>query len=192
MGEGGAIIINNPSRDFEAAEILREKGTNRSKFFRGQIDKYTWVNYGSSYLPSDMNAAYLYAQLESADKIQNSRMHIWNRYYNELKDTAYNHGLELPVIPAGCVHNAHMFYFKAKSLQERTNFINFMKANEILCVFHYIPLHSSPAGIKFGRFDGTDEITTEHSDRLVRLPLYYGLTEEEQTYIISKIKEFYK
>ena len=192
MGEGGAIIINNPSRDFEAAEILREKGTNRSKFFRGQIDKYTWVNYGSSYLPSDINAAYLYAQLESAEKIQNSRMHIWNRYFNELKDTAKNHGLELPVIPEGCVHNAHMFYFKAKSLQERTDFISFMKANEILCVFHYIPLHSSPAGIKFGRFDGTDEITTEHSDRLVRLPLYYGLTEEEQTYIISKVKEFYK
>lgn len=191
MGEGGAIIINH-EKDFESAEILREKGTNRSKFWRGEIDKYTWVDYGSSYLPSDMNAAYLYAQLENADKIQSARMKIWNKYNEELSELVAKKSLLLPTIPEGLVHNAHMFYIICNSLEERTAFIKFMKENEILCVFHYVPLHSSPAGIKFGRFDGKDEITTEYSERLVRLPLYYGLKDSEQDYVISKIKEFYK
>ncbi len=191
MGEGGAIIINH-EKDFENAEILREKGTNRSKFWRGEIDKYTWVDYGSSYLPSDMNAAYLYAQLENSDRIQAARMKIWNRYNMELSEIAAKRNLILPTVPNDMVHNAHMFYIICNSLGERTAFIKFMKENEILCVFHYVPLHSSPAGIKFGRFDGKDEITTEYSERLVRLPLYYGLKDSEQDYIISKIKEFYK
>lgn len=191
MGEGGALIINH-EKDFENAEILREKGTNRSKFWRGEIDKYTWVDYGSSYLPSDMNAAYLYAQLENSDKIQSARMRIWNKYKDGLSEIAAKSHLILPTIPNGLVHNAHMFYIICNSLEERTAFIKFMKENDILCVFHYVPLHSSPAGIKFGRFDATDEITTEYSERLVRLPLYYGLMDSEQDYIISKIKEFYK
>ena len=190
MGEGGALLIQDPEM-IEAAEIIREKGTNRSKFFRGQIDKYTWVNYGSSYLPSDMNAAYLYAQLEMADDINNARLHIWNRYYNGLKELEEAGKITLPVIPEGCVHNAHMFYIKAKDLEERTALISYLKANEILSVFHYIPLHSAPAGLKYGRFHGEDVYTTKESERLCRLPLYYGLTEEQVDYIISKVKAFY-
>lgn len=191
MGEGGAILIRDASKA-EEAEILREKGTNRSKFFRGQIDKYTWVNYGSSYLPSDMNAAYLYAQLCDADKINNYRLNIWNNYYKGLKELEDAGQIELPYVPDGCVHNAHMFYIKAKDLEERTALINFLKQNEIQAVFHYIPLHSAPAGQKFGRFSGEDVYTTKESERLMRLPLYYGLTENEVQYIISKIKEFYR
>ncbi|MBR2036717.1 MAG: dTDP-4-amino-4,6-dideoxygalactose transaminase [Lachnospiraceae bacterium] len=191
MGEGGALLIQDPEM-IEAAEIIREKGTNRSKFFRGQIDKYTWVNYGSSYLPSDMNAAYLYAQLEMADDINNARLHIWNRYYEGLKELQEAGKLELPVVPEGCVHNAHMFYIKAKDLGERTALISHLKANEILSVFHYIPLHSAPAGMKYGRFHGEDVYTTKESERLCRLPLYYGLTDEQVDYIISKVKAFYE
>ena len=191
MGEGGALLIQDPEM-IEAAEIIREKGTNRSKFFRGQIDKYTWVNYGSSYLPSDMNAAYLYAQLEMADDINNARLHIWNRYYEGLKELQEAGKLELPVVPEGCVHNAHMFYIKAKDLGERTALISHLKANEILYVFHYIPLHSAPAGMKYGRFHGEDVYTTKESERLCRLPLYYGLTDEQVDYIISKVKAFYE
>ncbi len=190
MGEGGALLIQNPDR-IEEAEIIREKGTNRSKFFRGQIDKYTWVNYGSSYLPSDMNAAYLYAQLEMADEINDARLHVWNRYYEGLKELADAGKIELPVIPEGCVHNAHMFYIKAKDLEERTALISFLKANDILSVFHYIPLHSAPAGQKFGRFHGEDVYTTKESERLCRLPMYYGLADEQVDYIISKVKAFY-
>ena len=190
MGEGGALLIQDPEM-IEAAEIIREKGTNRSKFFRGQIDKYTWVNYGSSYLPSDMNAAYLYAQLEMADEINNARLHIWNRYYEGLKELQEAGKLKLPVVPEGCVHNAHMFYIKAKDLEERTALISHLKANEILSVFHYIPLHSAPAGLKYGRFHGEDVYTTKESERLCRLPLYYGLTDEQVDYIISKVKAFY-
>ena len=190
MGEGGALLIQDPDM-VEAAEIIREKGTNRSKFFRGQIDKYTWVNYGSSYLPSDMNAAYLYAQLEMADDINNARLHIWNRYYEGLKELQEAGKLGLPVIPEGCVHNAHMFYIKAKDLEERTALISHLKANEILAVFHYIPLHSAPAGLKYGLFHGEDVYTTKESERLCRLPLYYGLTDEQVDYIISKVKAFY-
>lgn len=191
MGEGGALLIRD-EKYIEDAEIIREKGTDRSKFFRGQVDKYTWVNAGSSYLPSDMNAAYLYAQLEMADTINNARLEIWNTYYNGLKGLADEGKIELPFIPEGCVHNAHMFYIKAKDIAERTELISFLKANDILSVFHYIPLHSSPAGQKFGRFDGEDEYTTKESERLTRLPLYYGLTKEQNEYIIDKVKEFYK
>lgn len=190
MGEGGAIIINH-EKDYEDAEILREKGTNRSKFFRGQIDKYTWVNYGSSYLPSDMNAAYLYAQIEKKDEIQNYRLAIWNKYYEVFKKLEDNGKIRLPIIPQDCVHNSHMFYFITKSLEERSDFIKYMKDNDVLCVFHYIPLHSAPAGIKFGRFDGKDEITTEYSERLVRLPLYYGLTQEDHQKVIDLILNFF-
>ena len=190
MGEGGAIIINH-EKDYEDAEILREKGTNRSKFFRGQIDKYTWVNYGSSYLPSDMNAAYLYAQIEKKDEIQNNRLAIWNKYYEVFQDLEKAGKIRLPIIPQDCVHNAHMFYFITRSLDERSKFIKYMKDNDVLCVFHYIPLHSAPAGIKFGRFDGKDEITTEYSERLVRLPLYYGLTKEDHQKVIDLILNFF-
>ena len=191
MGEGGAILIRDEDK-IEEAEIIREKGTNRSKFFRGQIDKYTWVNYGSSYLPSDMNAAYLYAQLEMADEINNDRLANWNHYYEGLSKLAEAGKIELPYIPEGCVHNAHMFYIKAKDLEERTRLIAFLKENGILSVFHYIPLHTAPAGQKFGRFHGEDKYTTKESERLARLPMYYGLKEDQVDYIISKIKEFYQ
>ena len=190
MGEGGALLIRD-EKDIENAEIIREKGTNRSKFYRGQIDKYTWVNFGSSYLPSDMNAAYLYAQLEIADEINRSRLVLWDRYYQRLKPLEEAGKLTLPVVPEGCVHNAHMFYIKAKDIQERTAFIDHLKANGILSVFHYIPLHTAPAGIKFGRFHGEDRYTTKESERLARLPMYYGLTLEQVDYICDKIKEFY-
>ncbi len=191
MGEGGALLIRD-DKYIEDAEIIREKGTDRSKFFRGQVDKYTWVSAGSSYLPSDMNAAYLYAQLEMADEINKARLEIWDTYYKGLKPLADAGKIELPVIPEGCTHNAHMFYIKAKDITERTALISFLKENEILSVFHYIPLHTSPAGKKLGRFSGEDVYTTKESERLTRLPLYYGLTKEQNLYIIDKIKEFYK
>ena len=191
MGEGGAILIRDEEY-IEDAEILREKGTNRSKYFRGQIDKYTWVNQGSSYLPSDMNAAYLWAQLEMAEEINDARLAVWEQYKKELTPLAEAGKIELPTVPVDCTHNAHMFYVKAKDIQERTALINHLKANGILAVFHYIPLHSAPAGIKFGRFHGEDEYTTKESERLLRLPLYYGLKEEEVSYICSKVREFYQ
>ena len=191
MGEGGALLIKN-SDMIEPAEIIREKGTNRSKFFRGQIDKYTWVNAGSSYLPSEMNAAYMYAELEEADMINQNRLDSWNRYHDELKDLCDAGKIDFPVIPDGCEHNAHMFYFKAKDLDERTELISYLKENDVLAVFHYIPLHSAPAGRKFGRFNGEDKYTTKESERLIRLPMYYGLTSEDQSKVISLIHEFYK
>ena len=191
MGEGGAILINN-EQYFEKAEILREKGTNRSKFFRGQVDKYTWVDFGDSYLPSELNAAFLWPQLEIADDINEARKSVWQRYYDSFSDLAEDGKIKLPVVPEGCEHNGHMFYLKCRNLQERTAFINFMKDKEIGCVFHYIPLHSAPAGLKFGRFDGADEYTTKESERLVRLPMYYGMTDEDVDYIIESVKEFYK
>lgn len=190
MGEGGALLIRD-GQNVENAEIIREKGTNRSKFFRGQIDKYTWVNYGSSYLPSDMNAAYLYAQLEIADEINRARLALWNRYYDRLKPLADAGKLELPVIPEECVHNAHMFYVKVKDIEERSAFLAFLKENGVMAVFHYVPLHTAPAGLKFGRFHGEDKFTTRESERLARLPMYYGLREEQVDYICDKIKEFY-
>lgn len=189
MGEGGALLIRDEERA-EDAEIIREKGTNRSKFYRGQIDKYTWVNFGSSYLPSDMNAAYLYAQLEIADEINNARLALWNRYYENLLSLAETGRIELPVVPEGCVHNAHMFYIKARDIEERTARIANLKENGILSVFHYIPLHTAPAGRKFGRFHGEDKYTTRESERLMRLPMYYGLTLEQVDFICDVIKRF--
>ena len=191
MGEGGALLIRD-EKDVENAEIIREKGTNRAKFFRGQIDKYTWVEKGSSYLPSEMNAAYLYAQLELADEITADRMSTWNLYYNALEELAKAGKIDLPFIPEDCTHNAHMFYLKCKDLEERTALIQFLKENDILAVFHYVPLHTAPAGLKYGRFHGEDKYTTKESERLVRLPLYYGLEREKVEYIIDKVKEFYK
>lgn len=190
MGEGGAVVINNSSYN-ERAEILREKGTNRAKFFRGQIDKYTWVDFGDSYLPSDLNAAYLWAQLECADEINQNRLAIWQRYYTSFSELKEAGILELPIIPDGCEHNAHMFYIKCRSLEERTRFISFMKENDILCTFHYVPLHSAPAGLKYGRFVGEDEHTTDVSDRLVRLPLYYNMDQADLDKVISKVKMFF-
>ena len=190
MGEGGAIVINTNIEDIEKAEIIREKGTNRSKFC-GQIDKYTWVDYGSSYLPSELNAAYLWAQLEVADKINDSRLSVWNRYNETFKSLADSGKIELPIIPEECEHNAHMFYIKCKDLEERTKFIAFMKDHGIGCVFHYIPLHSAPAGLKFGRFFENDVYTTIESDRLVRLPLWYGMKDSEVETVIKTLKQFF-
>lgn len=191
MGEGGALIINKPEYN-DRAEIIREKGTNRSRFFRGQVDKYTWVDYGSSYLPSDMNAAYLWGELEVADTINNDRLASWQRYWDAFAPLAQAGRVELPVVPEGCKHNAHMFYLKCKDLTERTAFIDYLKQQGVQAVFHYIPLHSSPAGMRFGRFNGVDEFTTSESDRLVRLPLYYGLTQEDQNQVIAAVMAFYE
>ncbi len=190
MGEGGALLIRDPEY-IEEAEILREKGTDRSKFFRGQVDKYRWMNFGSSYLPSDMNAAYLYAQLEKAEEINGVRLARWNRYRELLMPLAEAGKIELPHIPEGCVHNGHMFYMKTRDMEERTRLIGFLKENDILSVFHYVPLHSAPAGIRFGRFCGEDRYTTRESERLLRLPMFYQLTEDEVEYIAGKVKEFY-
>ena len=190
MGEGGALIINNEAYN-ERAEILREKGTNRSKFFRGQVDKYTWVDFGDSYLPSELNAAYLWAQLEQADAINENRLATWNAYDAAFAPLKAQGKLELPVIPEGCVHNAHMYYLKLKNLQERTAFINYMKENDVHTVFHYVPLHSAPAGLKFGRFAGEDVYTTKESERLVRLPLYYGLAQEDLEKVIRLVYDFF-
>ena len=190
MGEGGALLIRDV-KYIEAAEILREKGTDRSKYFRGQVDKYRWMNYGSSYLPSEMNAAYLYAQLEMADKINQTRLERWKQYYKFLSPLQEAGKIELPVIPEGCVQSGHMFYIKTKDQEERDRLIAFMKENDILTVFHYVPLHSAPAGLKFGRFHGEDIYTTKESERLLRLPMFYQLTREQVELIAGKVKEFY-
>lgn len=191
MGEGGALLIKN-SDMIEPAEIIREKGTNRAKFFRGQIDKYTWVEAGSSYLPSELNAAYLYAQLQVADKIFDNRMTAWNLYYELLNPLKEKGVLDLPYIPKECAHNAHMFYIKAKDLSERTELITFLKENDIGAVFHYIPLHSAPAGRKYGRFFGEDIYTTRESERLLRLPMFYGIKDTEVEKVCSVISKFYE
>jgi dTDP-4-amino-4,6-dideoxygalactose transaminase len=177
----------------EEAEIIREKGTNRTKFIQGKIDKYTWINFGSSYLPSDMNAAYLYAQLEIADEINNARLAIWNRYYESLKPLADAGKIELAYVPKECVHNGHMFWLKVADAKERKAFMDeYLKAqNGIYAVSHYVPLHTAPAGQKFGRFHGEDKYTTKESERLVRLPMYYGLTMDQVDYICDKVKEFF-
>lgn len=190
MGEGGAIVLSEDN--LERAEIIREKGTNRSKFFRGQIDKYTWVDCGSSYLPSELNAAYLYAQLEVAEEINENRLKSYRRYLDGLRPLAELGKIELPYIPAECQNNGHIFYLKARNLEERTRLIRFLKQNDIWAVFHYIPLHTAPAGQRFGRFVGEDRYTTKESERLMRLPMYYGLKPEEIDYIIGKIEEFYR
>ncbi|ATV06342.1 dTDP-4-amino-4,6-dideoxygalactose transaminase [Fusobacterium vincentii] len=190
MGEGGALLIRD-KENIEKAEIIREKGTNRSRFFRGQVDKYTWVDKGSSYLPSELNAAYLCGQLENANLIYNDRMNSWNKYKELLQELADKNIIELQYIPEDCKHNAHMFYIKCKDLDERTKLIDFLKKNDISAVFHYIPLHSAEAGLKFGRFNGEDKYTTKESERLLRLPLYYGLKEKDIEFVVSKIKGFY-
>ncbi len=191
MGEGGALLINN-SAFIEKAEILREKGTNRAKFFRGQVDKYTWVDFGDSYLPSELNAAYLWAQLEAADAINADRLNTWNEYDKALRPLAGRGLIECPAVPEGCVHNAHMYWIKLRTLSERTAFIDHMKENGVLTVFHYVPLHSAPAGLRFGRFDGEDKYTSADSDRLVRLPLYYGLTDADRAAVIDAVKSFFE
>ena len=191
MGEGGALLIKD-KKNVERAEIIREKGTNRSQFFRGQIDKYTWIDAGSSYLPSELNAAYLWAQLENEDVIFNDRMKSWKLYYELLKPLAEKEYIELPVIPHECTHNAHMFYIKAKDLEERTRLLSYLKEKDVNAVFHYIPLHSAPAGKKFGIFIGEDKYTTKESERLLRLPMYYGLKASDIEYIVESIKEFWR
>lgn len=190
MGEGGALLIRD-DKDIERAEIIREKGTDRSKFHRGQVDKYTWVDQGSSYLPSELNAAYLYAQLKNAKMIADDRMATWEHYNSRLKALSDRGLIELPFIPDECTHNAHMYYIKLKDLEERTRFIEYMKKNDICTVFHYIPLHSAPAGLKHARFSGEDRYTTAESERLVRLPMYYGLQEDTVDYICDKAEEFF-
>lgn len=190
MGEGGALVINNPVYN-EKAEILREKGTDRSKFNRGQVDKYTWIDFGDSYLPSELNAAYLWPQLLKADEINNDRIESWNDYFNGFKPVLDNGRFEIPTVPEGCIHNAHMFYIKTRDIQDRTAFITWMKEGNIGCVFHYVPLHSAPAGYKFGRFDGVDEYTTKESERLVRLPLYYRLSSDDRKMVIERVLEYF-
>lgn len=189
-GEGGAILINEPSF-IERAEIVREKGTDRSQFFRGQVDKYTWRDIGSSYLMSDLQAAYLWAQLEQANKINQRRLALWKNYYQALKPLSEVGKLDLAVIPADLEHNAHMFYIKLKDIEQRTAFNKHMQAANILSVFHYVALHSSPEGHKFGRFHGDDCYTTKESDRLVRLPMFYNLTDEEHQQVINQIQCFF-
>lgn len=190
MGEGGALVIND-ARYNEQAEILREKGTNRAKFFRGQVDKYTWVDYGSSYLPSDLNAAYLYAQLEKADEINENRLMSWNAYHDAFQGLGEAGKLGLPIIPKECIHNAHMYYVKLRDLKQRTRFLSYMRENDICSVFHYIPLHSSSAGMKYGVFHGEDIYTTIESERIARLPMYYGLSEKDREYVIKKVVDFF-
>lgn len=191
MGEGGAIVINN-EKYIEKAEILREKGTNRTQFYRGQVAKYNWIDFGDSYLQSDLNAAYLWAQLEKADEINENRLTTWRAYNSAFKRLASDGIIEIPTIPEGCIHNAHMYYIKCKNLDIRQAYIHFMKENEILCVFHYVPLHSAPAGRKFGRFNGVDEYTTKESNKLVRLPLYYGIDVSDRQKVIDKTINFFE
>ena len=190
MGEGGAVVFKNDDYT-ELAEIIREKGTNRSKFFRGQVDKYTWVEYGSSYLPSDINAAYLWAELEKADEINNNRLESWNFYNESLKELEDKGDIERPFIPKECTHNAHMYYIKVKDLEERTKLIKYLKENDVQAVFHYVPLHTAPAGKKYGRFHGEDKYTTKESERLLRLPMYYGLKQEDKEKVVDLVKKFY-
>lgn len=190
MGEGGAVVINNAKYN-ERAEIIREKGTNRSRFLRGQVDKYTWVDYGSSYLPSDINAAYLWGQLEAADQINENRLASWRAYYEGLKSLWDEGLLGLPTVPEDCKHNAHMFYVKAADLEERTALISYLKEHGVQSSFHYVPLHSSPAGQRFGRFSGEDVYTTKESNRLTRLPMYYNLDPVDLKKVVSEIKAFY-
>jgi dTDP-4-amino-4,6-dideoxygalactose transaminase len=186
-GEGGLLLVND-DRFIQRAEIIREKGTNRSLFFRGMVDKYSWVDLGSSYLMNDVSAAYLWGNLEKADEINQNRLNSWQKYYDELKELENKGCIELPKIPDGCIQNAHMFYLKVKNLEERTELLEYLKENGILAVFHYIPLHSAPAGLKFGRFDGDDVFTTKESERLMRLPMYYGLERDNVLKIIECIK----
>ena len=189
-GEGGLLLIND-EKFIKRAEIIREKGTNRSQFFEGIIDKYTWVDLGSSYLPSEIQSAYLYAQLEVASTINEKRLILWNKYYTELKKLDNEGYLKRPFIPSHCEHNAHMFYIKLNDIKQRSNFISYMRDNGVQTVFHYIPLHSSPAGLKFGRFDNKDNYTTTESEKLVRLPIYFNMDITEIDIILSNIFSFF-
>ncbi|ORU00535.1 4-keto-6-deoxy-N-Acetyl-D-hexosaminyl-(Lipid carrier) aminotransferase [Anaerovibrio sp. JC8] len=190
MGEGGALVINDDTYNLRA-EILREKGTNRSAFFRGEVDKYTWVDFGDSYLPSELNAAYLWGQLLHAEEILKNRVDSWSFYKNELQFLENAGKVELPYVPTDCEHNGHMFYLKLENLNGRTKFIDYMRKHGIYCVFHYVPLHSAPAGRKYGRFAGEDIYTTKESERLVRLPLYYGLTEQDREKVVYRLKSYF-
>lgn len=189
-GEGGLLIVND-EKFCQRAEIIREKGTNRSLFFRGMVDKYSWVDVGSSYLMNDVSAAYLWGNLEKADAINENRLMTWQKYYDGLKELEVKGLIELPTIPIDCVQNAHMFYLKVKSLDERTKLLEYLKQHEIWAVFHYVPLHSAPAGVKFGRFDGEDRFTTSESERLIRLPMYFGMSDEENKKVVDTIKGFF-
>jgi dTDP-4-amino-4,6-dideoxygalactose transaminase len=189
-GEGGLLIIND-DKFTQRAEIIREKGTNRSQFFRGMVDKYSWVDIGSSYLMNDVSAAYLWGQLEKADVINDNRLKSWKNYNENLRELKERNFLTLPNIPKDCMHNAHMYYIKVESLEQRTELLEYLKINDILAVFHYIPLHSSPAGIKFGKLNGNDKFTTTESEKLIRLPIYYGLVREDIIDIVNLIKKFF-
>lgn len=189
-GEGGAILLNKPSY-INRAEIIREKGTNRSQFYRGEIDKYTWKDIGSSYLLNEISSAFLFAQLDNAEKVLKKRLSCWDLYYKLLKPLEEKDLIELPIIPKNCSHNGHIFYLKTKNLSVRTKLINYLKSNGIMAVFHYIPLHNSPAGKQYGKFFGKDVYTTKDSERLVRLPLYYELTKNQINFIVGKIYKFY-
>lgn len=191
MGEGGALIINKDEY-LERAEILREKGTNRTKFFRGEVDKYSWVDKGSSYLQSELNVSYLYAQLEMADEINENRLNSWEKYYSLLQDLKNKGLIELQYIPEECEHNAHMFYIKVKNLEIRTKLINYLKNKEVYTVFHYVPLHSSVAGLKYSVFYSKDQYTTKESEKILRLPMYYGLKDDEIEYIVNLITKFFR
>lgn len=190
-GEGGLLLIND-DKFIQRAEIIREKGTNRSLFFRGMVDKYSWVDVGSSYLMNDVSAAYLWGNLESADEINQNRLNSWQKYYDGLKELEDRRLIELPTIPKVCIQNAHMFYIKVKNLEERTKLLEYLKENGILSVFHYIPLHSAPAGLKFGKFNGEDKFTTSESERLIRLPMYYNLENDRIERVTAKIINFMK
>lgn len=189
-GEGGAILINAPAL-IERAEIIREKGTDRSQFFRGQVDKYTWRDIGSSYLLSDLQAAYLWAQLEVAEHINHQRLCLWQRYYKAFQPLASQNKVALPSIPTDCQHNAHLFYLKLRNIQQRSQFIEHLKEAEVMAVFHYVPLHQCPAGKIYGRFCGESQVTTQESERLVRLPLFYNLSEEDQHRVIAATLSFF-
>ena len=189
-GEGGLLIIND-AQFIQRAEIIREKGTNRSQFFRGMVDKYSWVDVGSSYLPSEIQAAYLWGQLEWAEKITQSRLDIWKGYHAELGDLARRGVIEFPTIPEDCTHNGHMFYLKTRNLDERTSLLTHLKADEIYAVFHYVPLHSAQAGSRFSRFHGEDKFTTKSSEQLIRLPIFYGMPESERHHVVRSVLEFF-
>jgi dTDP-4-amino-4,6-dideoxygalactose transaminase len=191
-GEGGALLVKENSPFYERAEIIREKGTNRSSFLRGDVDRYRWVDIGSSYIPAELCSAYLYANLLEMDKINDNRLATYNIYYNGLKELEQKDVIELPFVPSDCEHNAHMFYIKAKDIEERTKLIAFLKDNDIQTTFHFVPLHSAPAGKKFGRFNGEDKWTTREFERLVRLPLYYEIERDDILKVITNVKKFYK
>ena len=191
MGEGGALLINHDSL-VERAEIIREKGTDRSKFLRGQVDKYTWTDLGSSFLPSELNAAYLLGQLDHAEAINEDRLRSWNHYHESFMALAAEERIELPYVPPECTHNAHMYYIKVKNIDVRSRLIKHLDQADIGAVFHYVPLHSAPAGLRFGRFSGEDRYTTRESERLLRLPMYYGLTREDVDRVVEAVYDFYK